>query len=65
MRLIEVGIQDADRVAPLVAGFRVRLRSLKGTLSEPDTEAGKEEILEYLNGGYPVFAVEDGEALAG
>ena len=59
MELIEVGIRDADRIAPLVAAFRVQLRSYKGIKSQPNTEAGKEEILEYLESGFPVYAVED------
>ncbi len=65
MKLIRIGVKDADRVAPLAAAFRVQLKSYKGIRSQPDTEAGKEEILEFLESGFPVYAVEDGDALAG
>ena len=59
MELIKVGTMDADRIAPLVAAFRIQLKSFKGIKSPPNTEAGKEEILEYLESGFPVYAVED------
>ncbi len=65
MELVKIGTLDADRIAPLVAAFRTRLKSFKGIRSQPDTEAGKEEILEYLESGFPVYAVEDSGAFAG
>ena len=65
MELIKIGIMDADRIAPLVAAFRTQLKSYKGIESQPNTEAGKDEILEYLESGFPVYAVEDSGALAG
>ena len=65
MELIKIGIMDADKTAPLVALFRTQLKSYKGIKSQPNTEAGKEEILEYLESGFPVYAVEDGGALVG
>ena len=65
MELIKVGIRDADRIAPLAAAFRVQLKSYKGIKSQPNTEAGKEEILEYLESGFPVYAVEDGGDFVG
>ena len=65
MELIRIGISDADRIAPLVAAFRTQLKSYKGIRSQPDPEAGKAEILEYLESGFPVYAVEDGSALTG
>lgn len=65
MNIIKVDSQLADKVAPLVADFRVTLRSYKGIESRPDIEAGKEEILDFLESGYPVFAVEDEGVLVG
>lgn len=65
MELIQVGIQDADRIAPLVAAFRVQLKAYKGIRSQPDFEAGRDEILDYLRSGFPVYAAEDAGVLAG
>ncbi len=65
MELIKIGTTDADRIAPLAAAFRTQLKAYKGIRSQPDPEAGKEEILEYLESGFPVYAVEDGGAFIG
>jgi ribosomal protein S18 acetylase RimI-like enzyme len=54
-----------DRIAPLVAAFRMQLKAYKGIGSRLDVEASKEEILDFLNSGFPVFAVEDNDALVG
>ena len=56
---------DADRAAPLVAGFRVELRRLKGRETAPDVERGREEFLEYCRAGYPIYLAEVGGACAG
>ena len=65
MKLIEIQRSDADRLAPLVAAFRVTLNGYRGVVSEPDVPAGREEIVEFLDAGFPVFAAEDGGELAG
>ena len=65
MNIIKIDASMADRVAPLVADFRVTLRSYKGEETQPDVEDGKEEILEYLKLGYPVFAAEEDGEMAG
>ena len=65
MELVKVDLKDADRVAPLVAAFRVQLKSYKGIRSQPDVEAGREEIVEFLNAGFPVYAVSDGDVPVG
>ena len=65
MNLVRIGIHDADRIAPLAAGFRTALKSYKGIVSEPDPEAAKEEITEYISKGYPVYAAEEDGTLAG
>lgn len=58
-------MMDADRIAPLTAAFRVQLKAYKGIKSQPNLNAGKEEILEYLESGFPVYAVEDQGAFVG
>lgn len=64
MQIIKVNKNDVDRVAPLVATFRVTLSSFKGIVSEPDIESGKEELIEFLEKNYPIFiAEENGEVL--
>ena len=65
MELIRIGNTDADKIAPLVAAFRTQLKSCKGIKSQPDIEAGKEEILEFLESGLPVYAVKDEGVFAG
>ena len=65
MEIIRINPEDADRIAPLVAAFRVQLKAFKGIMSQPNVEAGREEILEFLHAGFPVFAARDQDALAG
>ena len=62
MKLIEIQRIDAHRLAPLVAEFRVTLNGYRGVASEPDVPASWAEIVEFLDAGMPVFAVEaDGD----
>lgn len=65
MEIIRIGIEDAERIAPLVAAFRVQLKAYKGIRARPDVEAGREEILEFLNAGFPVYAAVDEGTPAG
>ena len=65
MELKQIGTKDVDSIAPLLAAFRVQLKSYKGIQSKPDVEAAKEEILDFLNSGFPVYAVADNDVLAG
>ena len=65
MDLIEIHGADADRLAPLVADFRVTLNGYRGIASRPKVEAAKEELMEFLDAGFPIYAAEDGGALAG
>ena len=61
MKIDSMNIEMADAIAPLVADFRVALKALKGLKAIPDIASGKEEILEYLQAGWPCFAaVENG-----
>ena len=65
MELIKIDLIDVDRVAPLVAAFRVQLKSYKGIHAQPKIEEGREEILDFLKSDFPVYAVEDDGALLG
>lgn len=65
MELVKIGSTDADGIAALVAAFRTQLKSYKGIQSQPDIAAGKEEILEFLNSGFPIYAVKDNDSFVG
>lgn len=65
MKLMRIKRNDADRVVHLVADFRVTLNGYRGIASRPRVEAAREEIGEFLDAGFPIFAVEDGGELAG
>ena len=65
MNLIRIEKNDADRLAPLLAEFRVALNGYRGISSQPKVEVAREEIGEFLDAGFPVFAVEDGGTQAG
>ena len=65
MELIRINASDAEKVAPLAAAFRTQLKSFKGIRSQPDIEAGRKEILEFLESGFPVYAVTDCGVFAG
>ena len=65
MKLIRIKTEDANRVAPLAADFRVTLNGYRGIASQPRVEAAREEIGEFLDADFPIFAVEDEGELAG
>ena len=65
MRLIQIDKTDATRLAPLVADFRVTLNGYRGISSQPKVEAAREEIGEFLDAGFPIYAAEDGGELVG
>ena len=65
MKIIKIKKEAADKVAPLVADFRVTLREYKNIISQTNIDSGKEEIIDFLNSGYPVFAAEDNGVLLG
>ena len=58
MGIRQVGIGDADKVAPLIAKFRVELQAYKQIRADENIEAAKEEFAEYINAGYPVYVYE-------
>ena len=63
MKIVRMTEADISAVAPLVAQFRVTLKSFKGIAAAPDVEAGASELKEYLDAGFPVFvAIQDGVA---
>ena len=65
MDIIRIDRTTAEKIAPLAAAFRVTLDSYRGVTSQPDPESGKEEILEFLAQGYPVFAAADRDEFIG
>lgn len=65
MKIIRINETNAEAAAPLIADFRVALRSYKGIASQPDIEAGKREVSGFLKSGYPIFAVEEDNKLVG
>lgn len=65
MNIIGIDKTTAEKIAPMAADFRVALRSYRGEASRPDVDAAKEEILDFLNSGYPVFAAEENGEFAG
>jgi len=56
MEIVLITAEQAELAAPLVAGFRVDLKALKGICTHPDIPAGREEILEYVQAGWPCYA---------
>jgi hypothetical protein len=46
---------EIPAIAPLVAQFRVTLKSFKGISSVPDEAAGAAELKEYLDAGFPIY----------
>ena len=65
MNIISIDKTSAEKIAPMAADFRVALRSYRGERSQPDIGSAKEEILDFLNAGYPVFAAEEDGEFAG
>ena len=65
MNLVKIDEITAEKIVPLIAAFRVTLRSYKGIDSEPDHEQAKEEVHEFLGKGYPIFAVEQNGEFVG
>lgn len=60
MEIVQIK-QVNDALAQMVALFRAELLSYKGIASQPNAQAGRDEIDEYLSAGFPVFAaVVDG-----
>ncbi|MCR4951045.1 MAG: GNAT family N-acetyltransferase [Solobacterium sp.] len=65
MELRKIELEDAERLAPLAAAFRVQLNLYKGIRSQPNIQAGKEETVDFVKAGFPVYAAEDNDAFVG
>ena len=65
MTIESLTIDKVDVVAPLVAEFRMTLKSYKGIQVQPDIEDGKEELSDYLKKEYPIFIALEGEKCVG
>lgn len=64
-KIIKVERGNVTELAPLVADFRVALKSYKGISSVPNVETGKDELLEYLDADFPVYAAIHQEQFVG
>ena len=64
MRIVKIE-SAVPKLGGLVADFRVTLRAFKGIVSRPDAASGTEELQEYLDAGFPVYAAMDGEIPVG
>ena len=56
IEIVDIQNESISKVAPLVACFRAALKSYKGIQACPNVEAGADEILEYLEAGFPIYA---------
>ncbi len=65
MEIVRIDHTTAETVVPLIAAFRVTLSSYRGIAAEPDLPAAAEEIREFLDKGYPVYAAIEGGGCAG
>ncbi|MBE6831743.1 MAG: GNAT family N-acetyltransferase [Ruminococcaceae bacterium] len=65
MNIYLAKIDDEEKIAPLIAQFRVELKQLKGITSKPKIDLAKEEFREYLEAKYPVLVVEKDNELLG
>lgn len=65
MELIQIKEEHAEYIAPLIADFRVTLNSYRGIESTADIESAREELRDFLDAGYPVFAAVNGDEYAG
>lgn len=64
MQIIEVTKEHLSALTPLVADFRVTLKSFKGISSSPNLDAAQKEIEEYLDAHMPVYtACADGKLI--
>jgi len=62
MQIVKITKDNIRELGTLVANFRVSLRSYKGISSTPNPDEGREEMIEYIDSGFPVFAaLNDGK----
>ncbi|MBR7041614.1 MAG: GNAT family N-acetyltransferase [Clostridia bacterium] len=65
MGLVRINETTSEQIVPLISRFRAELRALRGIASEPDLGQAREEISEFLEKGYPVYAAMAGGEAAG
>ena len=65
IEIIKMTEAEIPAIAPLVAQFRVTLKAFKGIISMPNIEEGAEELVEYFNAGFPMFAAQKDGAFCG
>lgn len=65
IRIERITEAELPVLAPLVAGFRVTLKSYKGIVAKPDEAAAAEELREYFEAGWPVFTARLDGSLCG
>ena len=65
MEIIKIDKTRAEEIAPLIADFRCALCSYKGITKKPDINAAREELFEFLDRGFPVYAAAGGNGFAG
>ena len=65
MEIRRLDASCADSLAPLAAAFRATLCSLSGFSSQGDVNMAKEELLEYFQAGYPIYAAEESDTFVG
>ena len=65
MNIVKVDETNAEKVVPLIAAFRVTLQSYKNIHSEPDDKSAKEEVFEFLEKDYPIYAIEQNDEFIG
>ena len=58
MCIKQADISDLEKVAPLISKFRVELLGYKNIISDEDIESAKEEFIDYINAGYPIYIYE-------
>lgn len=64
MEVIRIFEHD-DTIANMIALFRVELGTYKSLVKKLNIEAAKEELLEYINSNYPVYACKIEDTYAG
>ena len=57
--LFKLDVSCAEALAPLIAGFRVELKSYKGISAEEDLQSATDEALEFFEAGFPVYVYEE------
>lgn len=58
MRIRLTNSNDEEKIAILIAKFRVELNQLKGIKSTLNLEIGREEFREFTEAKYPIFVAE-------